>query len=555
MIRWIQISASVWSSYAPWIIGQNSIFLLLTFGILFLLRKHSANLKYWIGVLALFKCLLPPFLPAPFLNGNAVAETSIQIVPVQPVSLPSAVISGYPFSWIESLFLIWLLIAVTLFFTPWFNTMRLSRKLRAAEINPFDKIGNHIPVLRSDKIQIPMTLGLIHPRIYLPKQWDDWSDSCREMIIRHEMTHIRRKDSWFRIIQILVQSLYAFYPLIWLLNRKLDEYREMACDDASAGRHRSQSVEYARALVQIAEDLKRSEINYSSVSALIRQRNELLNRVQYQLEERMKRFSKWKTGFILTAVVLLMVPLSWTRAGADRQNKSNQDQWTGKIYGVVSSTETGEALAGANVIIMGTQNGAAADNKGQYFIPQIPPGKYDLQAVVIGYGNVVIQDVIIKSGKSTELNFRLSPQVIPFSRIVEQVQKTENLEKSQSSTPHPSPPSPDDTGYVFVPFDTSPVPVGGFAVLQQHVVYPELAVRAGVEGRVTINTLIDVDGQVTETKVVQSLGSNGCDEAAIAAIRAVKWKPAMNRDQPVKVWISVPIDFRLNTEPKTQGTE
>jgi hypothetical protein len=86
MIRWIQISASVWSSYAPWIIGQNSIFLLLTFGILFLLRKHSANLKYWIGVLALFKCLLPPFLPAPFLNGNAVAETSIQIVPVQPVS-------------------------------------------------------------------------------------------------------------------------------------------------------------------------------------------------------------------------------------------------------------------------------------------------------------------------------------------------------------------------------------------------------------------------------------------------------------------------------------
>jgi TonB family protein len=554
MIHWIKIAASGWYSVLPWIVGQNSIFLLLIFGILFLLRKRSANLKYWIGMLALFKCLIPPFLPAPLLNGRILPGASVQIVPLQSFSPVTASAPDFPFSWIETLFLVWLLFAVILFTAPWINTLKLSRKLRSAKRISFEKKSGQFPVFRSEMIQVPMTLGLIHPRIYIPKQWEDWSESCREMIIRHEMTHILRKDSWLRIIQILVQALYAFHPMIWLLNRKLDEYREMACDDASAGRHRNQSIEYARALVQIAEDLKRSEISYSSASALIRQRNELLNRVQYQLEERMKRFSKWKTGFILTAVVLLMVPLSWTRARTDQKKNMNPD-WEGKIVGMVTSTETGEALAGANVIIMGTQKGAAADNKGQYFIPQIPPGKYDLQAVVIGYGNVVIQDVIVKSGKSTELNFRLSPQVIPFSRIVDQVRKTEKQKIPQSGSRDTPPPAPDDTGYVFIPFDTPPVPVGGFAVLQQHVVYPELAVRAGVEGRVTINTLIDVDGQVTETKVVQSLGSNGCDEAAIAAIRAVKWKPAMNRDQPVKVWISVPIDFKLNTKPKTQGTK
>ena len=555
MIHWIQIAASVWYSLVPWIIGQNSIFLLLTFGFLFLLRKHSANLKYWIGLLALIKCLIPPFLPAPFLNGHALPEASVQIGPLQSLSPVVAEAFDFPFSWIESLFLVWLVFVVILFVAPWFNTIKLSRKLRSAEkILLKSKFGN-IPVFRSEEIQVPMTLGLIQPRIYIPKQWDDWSESCREMIIRHEMTHILRKDSWFRIIQILVQALYAFHPLIWLLNRRLDEYREMACDDASAGRHRNQSIEYARALVQIAEDLKRSEMSYSSASALIKQRNELLNRVQYQLEERMKRFSKWKTGFILIGIILLMLPLSWIRARTDQQEKTNPD-WVGKIYGAVTSTETGEALAGANIVIMGTQKGAAADGNGRYFIPQVPPGKYDLQAVMIGYGNVLIKDVIVKLNESTELNFQLSPQVIPFSRIAEQVKKTEKLKTSQSNTlPNPPPPSPEDTDYVFVPFDTPPEPVGGYKAIQTKLVYPELAVKAGIEGRVLVNTQINVNGEVTETKVVQSLGPNGCDEAAVAAIRAVKWQPAMNRDQPVKVWISVPIDFRLNTKPKTKKTE
>jgi TonB family protein len=554
MIRWIQIAAPVWYSYVPWIIGQNSIFLLLTFGILFLLRKHSANLKYWIGLLALVKCLIPPFLPAPFLNGHIAPEASIQITSLQTLTPVAARASEFPFSLIETLFLVWLLSAMILFIAPWFNTMKLSRKLRFAEKISFEKKPGHILVFRSETIQVPMTLGLIHPRIYIPKQWDDWSESCREMIIKHEMTHILRKDSWFRIIQILVQALYAFHPLIWLLNRRLDEYREMACDDASAGRHRNQSIEYARALVQIAEDLKRSEISYSSASALIKQRNELLNRVQYQLEERMKRFSKWKTGFILIGIILLMLPLSWIRARTDQQEKTNPD-WVGKIYGVVTSTETGEALAGANIVIMGTQKGAAADGNGRYFIPQVPPGKYDLQAVMIGYGNVLIKDVIVKLNESTELNFQLGPQVIPFSRIAEQVKKTEKLKTSQSNTPNPPPPPPDDTGYVFVPYDTPPEPVGGFKAIQENLVYPELAVKAGIEGRVTVNTQIDKNGRVTQTKVIQSLGPNGCDEAAVAAIRAVKWQPAMNRDQPVKVWISVPIDFKLNKKPKTQESE
>lgn len=109
----------------------------------------------------------------------------------------------------------------------------------------------------------------------------------------------------------------------------------------------------------------------------------------------------------------------------------------------------------------------------------------------------------------------------------------------------PAPIDPDEGMFVFVPYDEAPEPIGGFLAIQNKLVYPEIARKAGVEGRVTVQAQIDVTGEVIRTKVVQSLGPNGCDEAAEKAIKAVKWKPAKQRDRAVKVWIAVPVDFRL----------
>ena len=111
--------------------------------------------------------------------------------------------------------------------------------------------------------------------------------------------------------------------------------------------------------------------------------------------------------------------------------------------------------------------------------------------------------------------------------------------------PPPPPPPSDDDAIIFVPYDEPPTPIGGFPAIQRKLVYPEIARKAGVEGRVLVYAHIDVDGIVLRTKVMKSLGPNGCDEAAVAAINAVKWKPAKQRDRPVKVWIAVPVDFRL----------
>jgi len=113
----------------------------------------------------------------------------------------------------------------------------------------------------------------------------------------------------------------------------------------------------------------------------------------------------------------------------------------------------------------------------------------------------------------------------------------------------PPPPPPPEEGEgdtpIFMAYDEAPQPLGGFRAIQANLKYPEIARKAGVEGRVYVNVLIDEHGNVIDTKILKSLGNNGCDEAAITAIRAVKWKPAKQRDKAVKVWVGIPVVFKL----------
>ncbi len=120
------------------------------------------------------------------------------------------------------------------------------------------------------------------------------------------------------------------------------------------------------------------------------------------------------------------------------------------------------------------------------------------------------------------------------------------LDLSELPPPPEKPPEEEEeVTPIFVAYDSPPEPIGGFEAIQRHLKYPEIARKAGVEGRVIVHVLVDEHGNVVATKILKSLGNNGCDEAAVAAIKSVKWKPAMQRDRPVKVWVAIPVIFKL----------
>ena len=119
------------------------------------------------------------------------------------------------------------------------------------------------------------------------------------------------------------------------------------------------------------------------------------------------------------------------------------------------------------------------------------------------------------------------------------------------SIPAPPPPPSDSDDIHFVPYDDPPKPIGGFAAIQENLHYPELARKAGIEGTVIVYAKIDTKGVVSKTKIIKPIGKTTvCNEAAVQALKSVKWIPAKQKDKPVAVWVSVPVKFKLSQEAK-----
>lgn len=97
-------------------------------------------------------------------------------------------------------------------------------------------------------------------------------------------------------------------------------------------------------------------------------------------------------------------------------------------------------------------------------------------------------------------------------------------------------PGPGD--YVF--HDAEPVPI----VMPQPE-YPAIARQAGIQGTVIVQLLVDLDGSVMKARVVGSSKNEALDEAAEKGAEKFKFIPAKQGDKPVRVWMSMPIVFRM----------
>lgn len=92
--------------------------------------------------------------------------------------------------------------------------------------------------------------------------------------------------------------------------------------------------------------------------------------------------------------------------------------------------------------------------------------------------------------------------------------------------------------------ENMPGPIGGMYSIQEKITYPEIAKRAGLQGKVLILAFIDEKGNVVHTKVMKGLGG-GIDEMASDAVRNTKFNPGIQNGKPVKVQVTIPIQFTL----------
>lgn len=101
-----------------------------------------------------------------------------------------------------------------------------------------------------------------------------------------------------------------------------------------------------------------------------------------------------------------------------------------------------------------------------------------------------------------------------------------------------------DEAEIFVVVEEMPELIGGIASLYAVIEYPDLALRAGIEGTVIVQFVIETNGTPTNVQIMKSGGSI-LDTAALEAIKKLKFKPGKQRGKPVRVRYAMPVRFKL----------
>lgn len=107
---------------------------------------------------------------------------------------------------------------------------------------------------------------------------------------------------------------------------------------------------------------------------------------------------------------------------------------SGKIAGKITDATTAEELPFVNVIVVGTNFGAATDLEGNYFIINIPPGSYTVKASAIGYNSITVQNVKVASGFTSTENFKLSSTALELKEEVVVIAQKPMIQKDLTAS-------------------------------------------------------------------------------------------------------------------------
>lgn len=591
----IEIIAQKWFALVTASSIQLGIFLCLIFIIASIFKKQSAKFLYLVWLVGLLKIFIPPTIKLPgfIANSKFMLDNQIPVLLVPEIytttaSLPVLSYQGY-------LFIAWAVIVLILigYWLYQFIKFRIRVIGSCIEITAqslFDKQilnGDRVRIFTGTAISMPFTRGIFKPKIYLPESALGWQAAELKALVLHEYAHIKRKDLLFIAIQNVVQLLFFYHPLVWLANRQISRYREKACDDFAIHALQGKSLEYGKLLLKsIDEALDWKPI--PSMSTYFHQSKKfLLNRFHYILNRKENIMTKLNLSQKLVLIGLMMLGIVFSCQKKEQPGQAIQPQEQNSI--------TKKDSPDLEVPSMQSPSTDAAPFFVAYDEPPKPIGDFaaiqqnlvypeiarragiEGQVTVyaqIGVNGQVVNTRILQSlGENNGCDEAAVAAInavkwqpaktkgqpvsvwvaIPVrfklnaDSLIKAEKITDNLEELKTRGKEISPPpTHEGTNEYFVPYDEPPQPIGGFAAIQKSLVYPELARKAGVDGQVTVFARIDENGEVIDTKILVPLGESGCNEAAVAAIKSVRWKPAQENGKPVAVWIAVPIRFRLH---------
>ena len=94
------------------------------------------------------------------------------------------------------------------------------------------RIARPIDLAVCDRLVTPVLVGVVRPLILLPAAaMSGWSAAQFEMVLLHELAHVRRWDNLVNLIQRLIESVLFFHPAVWIVSGWVRKEREHCCDE------------------------------------------------------------------------------------------------------------------------------------------------------------------------------------------------------------------------------------------------------------------------------------------------------------------------------------
>jgi uncharacterized protein (TIGR03435 family) len=257
---------------------QGALVGLIAWAVLVALQGRSANARYAVACAALGILTVLPlatviaFAASAASVDNAVATASSGIprpAPVPQTMLPIGMVSDSPrVAWL-ALVQLWALpvwsAGVVLFSLrlalAWWQAARLRRSGGSPDPEAaalVAKLAQRIGVRRRVRLLVssvaagPAVVGWLRPAVLLPPAAAmGLTPQQLEAVLAHELAHVRRHDYLVNLLQVVVETLFFYHPIVWWISKQIRTERELCCDDIAV-RASGDPVGYARALTTLA---------------------------------------------------------------------------------------------------------------------------------------------------------------------------------------------------------------------------------------------------------------------------------------------------------------
>ena len=171
--------------------------------------------------------------------GTATADLTLAAVEGEQSASAKAVI---PVDWLSVLAWIWLAGAAAVLALAAMSHLRFARTVRRWQM-PCEaegytatlkaclsemRIRRRVALRLCPTVSSPMLMGLLHPVILLPDE--ELTTDELVLVLRHELTHLRRGDLLVKAGLVLAYALHWYNPLVWAMGRSLCFYQEASCD-------------------------------------------------------------------------------------------------------------------------------------------------------------------------------------------------------------------------------------------------------------------------------------------------------------------------------------